>query len=297
MKLKLQRGLTLIELMVGLTIALLVLLIITQIYFGSLSTQKAQDDVTKLNESARFSFDLLSRELRKAGFRNKWQSVSATVKHFCEAEYAILGLNDPTSIDPAQANFTGGTQIDIANNSDVLRVRYYGEDTASTSAVLDCHGAPIAAGTLVTDTLYVAQDPNNANEPTLFCHTTNSPGTPAQPSSLPLVAGVESLQVLYGEDTDEDGVVNRYIPWISAPNANQTNSDNLLSVKISLVTRSPNEVSPTARTRTFNHFWATYPAADNSDNAAIFTSADDRRARQLLSSEIAIRNFRYCDEI
>ena len=58
------------------------------------------------------------------------------------------------------------------------------------------------------DTIYVAADPANNNEPTLFCNTDN----PAGPGNLALIPGVETMQLLYAEDTDGDTVANRYVP-------------------------------------------------------------------------------------
>ena len=291
---KAQAGLTLIEMMVAVTIGLLLLVGIAQVYLSSMSVQRTQNDATMLNESARFAFDLLSREMRKAGFRNTWLQNSAAVSEFCPTDgplpqSAYIGVNDATSISTSSADLSG-TAITINNRSDVLKVRFYGETSTGTEAITDCHGYPVAANQLVQETLYVAPDAANNNEPTLWCHTTNPlPATTAHPGALPLVAGVESLQMLYGEDTDNDGIINRYVPWQLVSKVHKVSA-----VKASVVVRGPNALALGTVQASFAHFPG-YDQAANSDAGAVFTPTATDRLRKQFSTEIAIRNFGYCD--
>jgi type IV pilus assembly protein PilW len=289
-----QAGLTLIEMMVAVTIGLLLMIVIAQVYLSSMSTQRTQNDVTLLNESSRFAFDLVSRELRKAGFRNKWQQNSANVSEFCPteaplAQSAYIGVNDAATISTSSADLSG-TAIAISNSSDVLKVRFYGETTSGTETMTDCHGYPVAANQLVQDTLYVAPDPANNNEPTLWCHTDNpAPANGSHPGALPLVAGVESLQLLYGEDTDSDGVINRYVPWQLVSRVHKVSA-----VKASVVVRGPNALALGTVRTSFTHFPG-YDQTATSDAGAVFTPATTDRLRKQFATEIAIRNFGYCD--
>jgi Tfp pilus assembly protein PilW len=259
-----------------------------------MSTQRTQNDVTLLNESARFTFDLMSRELRKAGFRNTWQQNSAAVSEFCPTDgplpqSAYIGVNDAASISTSSADLSG-TAIAVSNSSDVLKVRFYGETSNGTEAITDCHGYPVSANQLVQETLYVAPDPANSNEPTLWCHTDNpTPATAAHPGALPLVAGVESLQMLYGEDMDSDGIINRYVPWQLVSKVHKVSA-----VKVSAVVRGPNALALGTVQTSFTHFPG-YDQAANADAGAVFTPASTNRLRKQFSTEIAIRNFGYCD--
>ena len=101
---KKHSGFSLVELMIAMIIAMIVLLVVSQVYVGGLRTQRAQTEVLRLNESARFAFDLVTRELRKAGHRNVWQ-LGSTANEFCnvpgpgeEARPAFVGLNDPATL-------------------------------------------------------------------------------------------------------------------------------------------------------------------------------------------------------
>lgn len=301
MKRYLERGVTLVELMISITIGLLVIVTIVAVYLSGTNVQRAQSDTTDFNENARFSFDLIEHEFMKAGFRNTWEN-GATAQNFCATGTvgsAILGKNDATTINPSTKDFSGGTQITVLNKSDVLRVRFYGESTGATAALNDCQGYPVTTGHLVEDTLYVAADPNNNNEPTLFCNTKDLTVATAHDGTLPMVAGVESLQLLYGEDTDSDGIINRYLPWnnsVTSATAGASAVDNILSIKISAVIRSANAVTTDTRTTDLPmyHFGSSYPAADNSDNGAVFQAPADRRIRKIFSAESAFRNFSNC---
>jgi hypothetical protein len=145
-------------------------------------------------------------------------------------------------------------------------------------------------GQLVEDTLYVAPDPNNSNEPALWCHTSNPPPA-GEAASQPMVSGVESLQILYGEDTDADGIINHYVPAQLV-----ASFDNVISVKVSLVARSANAVSAGVPAgKTYYHFGSAYVDPGGSAGAQFTPAADNRlRLPQPLSTEIAVRNFSNC---
>lgn len=289
-----QHGVTLVELMIAIAIGLLILVAIAQVYMGSFNTQRTQDDMARLQETGRFAFNLIGRAVRQAGYRDTTEGLAS----FCSARSlgsGLAGLNDAEQIDPAASDF-GGNAFTISNASDVIRVQYYGHSTEASPALLDCQGYPVAAKQPVKDTLFVASDPNNNNEPTLFCHTSNpEPVTASHPGASALVAGVESLQLLYSEDVDGAGTL-RFVPWHLL-----TDPDKVSAVKVSIVARSPNAVTVDAAAKTFNHFSAAgtvaYPAAQNADAGAVFQAGADRRLRQMFSMDIALRNnYGTCEE-
>ena len=130
-------------------------------------------------------------------------------------------------------------------------------------------GNPVAPNTLAEDTFFVAADANNNNEPTLFCYTSND----ATRGNVPLVAGVESMQLLYGDDIDNDGILNRYIRGgignVSAPN-------NVRSVKLSIVARTPGASAVHRSAQQIDHFGIDYSGvvAQGTDKRVFTTPAD-----------------------
>lgn len=63
------RGMTLVELMVGMAIGLFLVTVMGAVYVGSKGTFNAQESTSRLQENGRFAVDLLSADLRMAGFR------------------------------------------------------------------------------------------------------------------------------------------------------------------------------------------------------------------------------------
>ena len=93
------------------------------------------------------------------------------------------------------------------NGSDVLTLHFAGSGLIADGNVINCAGFAVAS-TLPDQgwsIFYVAK--NGQGEPELRCEYRGSQGW----SSQALVAGVESFQVLYGVDTDADGIVNQYL--------------------------------------------------------------------------------------
>lgn len=282
---KRAQGFTLIELMVALAIGLLVTLVVLQAYLGGLGTQRAQTDAARAQESSRIAFDLLAHALRQAGYKNP----KAPGLGFCDSTTARLAtINDPASINPTAANLVGST-VTVANFSDAVKVSYFGEGLpvspfTTDNSIRDCLGNPVAPNVLAEDTFFVAADANNNNEPTLFCYTTND----ATRGNVPLVAGVESMQLLYGDDTDTDGIVNRYIRGgtgnVSAPN-------NVRSVKLSIIARTPGTSAVDRSTRDFDHFGIDYfNAVPQANDKSRFPAPGDGRTRRHTSTTIALRN-------
>lgn len=109
------------------------------------------------------------------------------------------------------------------------------------------------------------------NIPALFVrHLANDISLEAKEEIL---EGVESMQVLYGEDTNNDKSPNYYV---SADKVADWN--NIVSLKISLLLRSNNKnVLPTAQTFKFN-------------GADINIASSDRYLRRVFTSVISLRN-------
>jgi type IV pilus assembly protein PilW len=62
-----MRGLSLIELMIAMTISLIVLAAVGWIYQGTMQTYRSHDAVSRLQEGARYAFEIMGRDVRMAG--------------------------------------------------------------------------------------------------------------------------------------------------------------------------------------------------------------------------------------
>jgi len=92
-------------------------------------------------------------------------------------------------------------------------------------------------------------------------------------SAEELVEGVEDMQILYGEDTDEDGTANYYL------NANLVDMDKVVSIKVDILVAS---LDDNLASEALSYYFPTY--------AEDATLAADRKIRRAYTSTLAVRN-------
>ncbi len=111
--------------------------------------------------------------------------------------------------------------------------------------------------------------PGTSGEPSLF----RFDNTKAESSSNPIeiLEGIENLQILYGEDTDADGVANQY-----KTAANVTDITDVASVRISILARTSENLA--SQTLTYDY------------NGATGINPGDRRIRRVFNATLAVRN-------
>lgn len=137
----------------------------------------------------------------------------------------------------------------------------------AASNISSTFGAGAEVGRVETKVYYVGT--GASGEPALFRSSlTNIGGTP-QMQTQELIEGAESLQIAYGEDTDGDGVANRYV------NADEADMLNVVSVRLSLLLRTEDNIASTPQTYLFD--------------GEEFT-AEDLRMRRVFTSTVKLRN-------
>jgi type IV pilus assembly protein PilW len=258
-----QHGFSLVELMVGMVIGLLLLLVVSSMYLSQRASYNTQGDLGTIQENSRAIAQMLQREARQAGYTD------ATVLN-------DFGIN--TIIDAA--NDTG------ANSADALTFRYFGSSSpglvafpasdpaGSDGTITDCLGNPVSAMTMITDTFTIATDA--AGRPWLACNGTN------------LFPGVETFQVLLGEDTDNDLTINRYMAPGSAVNVS-----NVRALQISMVLRGDSLANAAPASLTLNHFGKAYAPGDAApvgDPGSVTAYPADGRLRKHITFYVGVRN-------
>ncbi|MDX1253170.1 MAG: PilW family protein [Gammaproteobacteria bacterium] len=112
-----QRGLTLMEVMVAITISLILLAGVMQIFLGSRQTYRMQDGLARLQENGRFAMDFLSRDIRMAGYqgcRRAAMTVNNTLAGAIPASFNPgMGLQgwEATSTGPGQTYSISSTNV------------------------------------------------------------------------------------------------------------------------------------------------------------------------------------------
>jgi len=207
-----SRGVTLIELMIAVTIGLLLVVVIAQLFLGSRQTFATTDDVSRMQDNIRFSQILLTRTIHLAGYKSQANSVTATV---FQTQPALA------AVDRA------------APASDDLIIRYQGSGTggggAADGTIVDCLGLRVDAGVIVTNTFSIGTNPSGRNF--LQCN------------GVEIVPDVLNMQIMFGEDIDGDLVADRYVTPDTVTLAGNVN--NVVSVRMALLFETPTQASKT----------------------------------------------------
>jgi type IV pilus assembly protein PilW len=263
-----SRGVTLVELMVAVTIGLLIVVVLAQLFLGSRQTFATTDDISRMQDNIRYTQQLLTRTVHLAGYKSQANSVTTTV--FSGAP----PLETPNPI------VTGSTP-------DAFTVRFQGSGSKTSGTgsacqaasscpgadltVVDCLGLAIDAGVIAINTFSIAPGANGRNA--LFCHN----GSTAMPG-VEIVPDVANMQILYGEDVNGDLVADRYV----APETTGAATANVVSVRIALLFETPTDSSKTiASSQTYDML---------SDGSVVMGPYADRRIRRLVTTTINLRN-------
>lgn len=308
-----QTGLTIAELMISIALGLFVVLAATALLLSAKASYITQDEGARVQETGRYALELVARAVRQTAYEN-WDQEAAAILNVPNLSTNISGL-DARSLKEA------GTGIDApvaksVNGSDVLAVRFIGSGASpdGDGTMLNCAGFSVAAPlNLEADRgwsiFYVANDKNG--EPELRCKYYGKTSWNTEAIAL----GVESFQVLYGIDTDADGLPNQYLTAtkidnldnaliLEGPNAAaraldknmKTHWKKVVVVKVALLVRSSGRTRSDAPANQYDLFGKDY--ADMSAAIDIGTriteanlvSAQRNRFRKVFALTIQLRN-------
>jgi type IV pilus assembly protein PilW len=341
-----QTGFSVVELMVAMTISLLLLAGVLSVLYTSRITYDENARVSRLQEYARASVELVLRDLRSAGnpgcarpirperFRNSLANGAALRYNFgipVEGFEGTDGTFSPAVDNTIIPNATDGNDILVVRTlvADLPPFRTSGAFAGGTGAITiekpagtglatgtpliisDCEfanvftnssavatagttgtlnrgtgvllvggtvqtpqntatGFPVyREGSLVTaveTVIYYIRDSATGRGPALWRIVGNRP-------AQELVEGVERLEVQYGEDTDGDLLVDEY------RNAEDvTNWNNVISVTLAVLMRSPDEGLDAAGDQTWDML------------GTVVGPFDDRRPRIMFTTTATVRN-------
>ena len=127
-------------------------------------------------------------------------------------------------------------------------------------------------------------DPVNDPYPSLYRAVIGPGGLAETPQEL--FEGVESMQILYGVDTDADGAPNSYVRAGDAPLDVAANWNSVVSVRVAIIVRTIDQLGQ-ASDRDLN----TYVVNDHDGVLrARFDPPDDRRRRRVFTTTAMVRN-------
>jgi len=334
-----QRGLSLIELMIAVTLGIFITAAVIQLFTNSKQSYRVQENLSRLQENGRFAMHFLSHDIRMAGnmgciastriLTNTLNDTSSfnynfdaalfgsdatgasswapaldasilsplsgndviTIRGILDAGIDITGQPNVSSDCSPPSAITNSANIKVTNNdlleaddivlagncenAAVFQITQFnagevvvhntggGVPGNATKDLGACFAGNGQLFKLTSRTYYIRNNP--ANTPALYRKDGSAPAEE-------LVEGIEGMQILYGEDNDNDKTPDYYMPAGSAG----LNMDNVVSVKISLlVTTLEDNLSTQAVPYTI--FGA-------------LSTPIDRKIRRVFTSTIAIRN-------
>ena len=182
-----QAGLSIVEILVAMVIALFMLSALTTIFLGMRNTFVDQDRLAQLQDNERLALTVLTGTIQSAGY-------------FPDALNNVAAGLLPASTGNAYGDFAAGQAVLGTSGqngaSDTLTARFA---TASGDGLLNCHGQSNTSGANV---VYVNSFTVEGNA--LACALNGG-------EAMPLVNGVTGFHVFYGTDTASDGNVDRYL--------------------------------------------------------------------------------------
>lgn len=207
-----QLGFSLIELIIALALSLFIAGATIFMYLGSRQTQVLNDEVNRLQENGRFALQILTENIRLAGYQGPGQSGSAPGHFLHEA----CGSFDPCTED-------GGD-----GNSDRIAVQL--NPPPDDGSEIDCTGATVPQGAVIANVYHITTTDNISS---ISCRGFQVTPAPADwlSDAQPLISGIDNMQIQYGLDSGGDGVRS----FVSADRVGAGNWDQVAAVRIGLL--------------------------------------------------------------
>jgi type IV pilus assembly protein PilW len=178
-----QRGMTLVEMLVAITIGLLLLLAISAVFINMKRAFTSQDQLSQLQDNERLAVEVLTTTIQSAGYFTNPVTNTAD----------ILAAASPTwDVGQGIAGSSG-----TAPASDTVSVRYR---TAPGDGIMDCLGQTNTGGaeSEVVNTFSISAN----NE--LMCAVNGGAATA-------LVSNISTMSVVYAVDGLDTGNADRYL--------------------------------------------------------------------------------------
>lgn len=284
---RLQRGVTLVELLVALVLSLMVITAALALFGVSSSTSSTSNEEQGIQDGARFAMLVIGTSARQAGYIN----IEANAPVTAPANWAVEGAanakvpSGPYGIGSigAAGNRAGG---DVGGDTVAFR---YQAPTVQDGSMPDCRGQNptiVNSSDVAMSVYWVEADVDG--EPALKCLSGSTSGTPAFAAQT-LVRGVETLRVMYGVDTNNDSIPDR---WVDATGVNAipavapaTNPWAMVTaVRLGMVIRGAPGSAQDAVARTL------YPLGRDFSAASTFVAPADRRLRKVFTATYQLRN-------
>ncbi|MFO1224794.1 MAG: PilW family protein [Burkholderiaceae bacterium] len=195
-----QAGLSLVELMVAITIALFILAGVSMVFVNMKKAFTSQDGLAQLQDTERFAMTALIDSIESAGYFADPVTFTTASALPADAGYAYGAFGAGQGI-VGQAGAT-------ATTPDTISTRY---QSSGSDGLMDCLGNTYAVSTLIYNTYGIS----GSNELQCSVRSVNTvTGVATVIAATPLVSGVSLLKVSYGVNTGvtaDSGSADSYV--------------------------------------------------------------------------------------
>lgn len=258
-----QSGSALLSLMLAVSLGVAIVLSALRLVVQANADFVRADQSVLLADQAAHALEVIERTLQQAGRIDGSQPMRIPSR---PSAGALRGFDDASL--PGSRQMLGSPVAGAYLGSDVLVVHFPGD--AGRLAV-NCAGLPVkpAAGNdddAGWSAFYIDLDP--LGEPELRCRYRGGTDWISQP----IATGVESLQVLYGLDSDDDGLPNDFVSasWLNAAPAiagQPSEWTRVVALQISLLMGSSQSLAGAAPARAIELFGPRYASLHAGDDA------------------------------
>lgn len=245
--LRAQQGLSLVELLISTAIGMIVIAAGARLYVDARFNSRIQNDLEGMQQNARFAVDMLSRDIRRAGYlagNINRRSIGGTAARVPDGkcptasgawgamvQRPIFGLNDHNGSyacipdddylrgDVLTLRYAESMPLSATPSPDELLIRsspteaavFAGKNASDPDNAV--HGSPLSLRKLVSHAYYIRPSgimvcPDGSRPPSLYREKLDRNGRPVAEE---LATGIEQLQVMFGVGIDADGSAGRFI--------------------------------------------------------------------------------------
>jgi type IV pilus assembly protein PilW len=264
-----QTGLSLIELLIATSIGIFLLSGIATSYISSIKSNSNRDQYSILEDNAKIALEAITNTLEHTGYasvksiplenrlvKNKIGIIDET----CGSHQSVLERN----IYPTKTTFDNVSGV--VEIGDSITNTYYGDanfftDCSGGQLPLDCRvGTSSDSDTAKIYNTFYLDKTNN----TLMCAGSRRSTAEA------IAEGIENIQFLYGVDTGDDLIADRYINAKDLFDFNL--QDKVISIQVAILVQSQLPVKSKKEERTYTLLDTTYKAPKDRKQRAVFTT-------------------------
>ena len=303
---KIERGFTLIELMIALTLGLLIVAASIQVFITANQSLAFQQSSANIQNSGLFGMDYIVRDLRRANIDSNSAAMTRDTLHggvvFNQGNLSQVALTNQTAVEPLLTKSNVGPSNLKNLNSDQIVIQY--KNTIGSQ--FNCEGVKVLPNQFVVQRYFLKEEKAAATAGqyrplSLRCKATVYTGDSATSLDLSgdgemLIPNVDHFRVLLGVARDneiknpagtitqaKDGVMDDFLYVSPSEYIKLADKPQIVSIQLGVLVRSPETVAKGTDA-------AQFTVLDLTDKELREDVDKKKYLRQVIVQTVALRN-------